>query len=81
MTERIRPRIEDRIGILNPYGQLWTDDTFTDHKAAARHLREFWAKNKDFDIRRYSYAPVVVTVAVVDRPAEQVKPTPFAKDD
>lgn len=35
-------RAIDRYGILNPYGDVWSPDTFSTIALAERHVREFW---------------------------------------
>ncbi len=35
------------IGIVNPYGQLWTDDAFEGCDEAEKHLRDFWGPQAD----------------------------------
>jgi hypothetical protein len=77
MSERIKPRIVDnRYGIINPYGQFWTDDTFASPEQAAASVTAFW-KGNAIDISRFSYVPVVVTIIAVEKPAVQVEPIAF----
>lgn len=47
-------------GILNPYGDLWTWQTFDTPEDARRYVAEFWRNNSKVDLA--SFQPVRVTV-------------------
>lgn len=34
-------------GILNPYGDVWTTETFDTEEAARKHVRDFWHSMPD----------------------------------
>lgn len=54
-----------RYGILNPYGDVWTPDTFNTMLGAEQHVRDFWAKQPDHDLSKYKVVVVNVTVSPV----------------
>jgi len=67
-------RSDDRFGILNPFGDLWTPETFATPKAAADYLFAFWrgggfgeAYREPRQIGKFKVVPVKVTVSVSSR--------------
>ena len=76
-----------RFGILNPYGRIWTSDTFLTREAARRHVDDFWRNFPDpkaRDTSRFTIIPVKVTVAPLPAskaPPETAAPLPGAQDD
>ena len=52
----------DQFGIVNPYGQIWTTDTFDSPEAAQAHLNAFWRGTKEAGIERFAIVPVRVRV-------------------
>jgi hypothetical protein len=76
--KRVEPResFHTRFGIINPYGQFWTDDTFDSIESAERHVRAFW-NGTDTDITRFSYVPVDIVISVSEFGGKQVEPTRF----
>lgn len=57
--EPVEPVVVHRWGIIGPYGNIWTPDTFAKPEDAEDHLRSFWGR-QGFD--GYYAAPVEVTV-------------------
>lgn len=67
MTERkvgktILPYEMEAIGILNPYGQIWSRNTFETVDAAKAYVRDFWKGRPEGELERYRYIPVNVTI-------------------
>lgn len=54
-----------RYGILNPFGDVWTPETFDTMDEARQHVASFWASKPDHDLSKYTIVPVRVTVATV----------------
>ncbi len=54
-----------RYGILNPYGDIWTADTFSTAEEAKRRVTEFWAFDPRRDLSMFAVVPVSVIVSVV----------------
>lgn len=52
-----------RIGIINTYGGLWTDETFETPEAALAYLREYWGPSRK-DLKPFKLAQVIKTVEV-----------------
>ena len=51
-------------GILNPYGNIWTWETFHTEAAAQKHLSDFWKGLEDrTDLGRFKIIRVKVTVS------------------
>ena len=65
-----RPYVDDRFGILNPWGDVWTPDTFDTEEAAREHLRDFWSQpgfgRKYQDVTRFKVVPVTVRVEIAE---------------
>jgi hypothetical protein len=51
-------------GILNPYGRLWTHNTFPSEDAARRHVEAFWRGNPNAGDYVRGLKPVRVNVRV-----------------
>lgn len=54
-----------RYGILNPYGDVWTPDTFNTIAAAQKHIAMFWASQPTKDLSKFTVTLVRVTVSAV----------------
>lgn len=54
-----------RFGIISPYGDVWTCQTFDSREAARQHVADFWKDIGGADLSRYMVARVEVTVRVV----------------
>lgn len=54
-----------RYGILNPYGDVWTPDTFNTMDAARQHVENFWRGQYDKDLSKFVVVPVKVVVSAV----------------
>lgn len=75
LSKRARPHYSDhRWGILNPYGDIWTSDTFETRSAAAAHVVDFWSREgftaadqSPSNINRFRVVPVKVTVSLSNR--------------
>lgn len=53
----------ERFGILNPYGQFWTPDTFNSRDDAEQCIRNFWrGQAADDFLKRAKIIPVKITV-------------------
>lgn len=52
----------ERFGVLNPYGDVWSPETFDTPEEAERHVREFWKDQKGKDLSIFKIVPVGVTV-------------------
>lgn len=50
-----------RFGILNPYGQIWTHNTFDSEADAKGYLERFWEKTPD-NLPGFKVIKVVVTI-------------------
>lgn len=72
---RAKPyRSDRRFGILNPWGELWTDDTFLSEAEAREHVRTFWKRSgfpdttsNPRELAKFKIVPVRVTVSVSNR--------------
>lgn len=64
MTDSKKPQPYSRtaLGILNPWGDVWTSTVFDSEEAARGYLESFWAGNPNADLSRYRFVPVEVTV-------------------
>jgi hypothetical protein len=62
-TKAPRSTSLDRWGILNPWGDVWTVETFDDADRARDHVRAFWAGQQQ-DLTKFSVVPVRVRVSV-----------------
>lgn len=63
VTKAPRSSTLDRWGILNPWGDVWTVDTFNDADSAREYLRAFWSGQKQ-DLTTFRIVPVRVRVSV-----------------
>lgn len=54
------------VGIVNPYGQLWSDEVYDTPEAAIAHLRRFWNGVPAYDESRWSLTMVLVKVTAVE---------------
>ncbi len=62
----IKDRVERRIGIVGPYGNLWTYNTFDSANEAERYVHSFWANVKgDHKLSKYKYVPVELKIKVI----------------
>lgn len=69
--KRRKPARAERWGILNPWGDVWTYDTFDTPEAARKHVADFWRNIKDHrDVRDFRIVRVRITVSA---PAEVVE--------
>ena len=60
-------------GILNPWGEFWTHETFTSEIAAQRHIDAYWPAPDD----RKGFIVVPVRVVIEDgRPLSLARPAP-----
>lgn len=82
MTKVPREQVNTGIGIVNPWGDLWTDKVFDTPEAAIRYLDAFWAEipNVKHDPEHYRLTPVVKTVKALE-PVELWKLSDYAKTD
>lgn len=53
----------NRYGILNPYGDVWSPETFDSMDAALKHLTKFWGPRDD--LSRFTVIPVRVIVSAI----------------
>jgi hypothetical protein len=83
MGETPRPYTEIALGILGPYGNVWTPDTFETIEEARKHVADFWAGQPvEQDLSAFKIVPVEVTVTPIDGPiADCASPTPEADQD
>lgn len=58
--ERVRPHEPGYalFGILNPYGQFWTHQTFFTVEEARRHIAAFWNGRAANELDRFKVVPV-----------------------
>lgn len=61
-----RPYEMSRFGILNPYGDIWTPDTFDSPEEAEEHVAEFF-KGIETDLTMFKVIPVNVTVTAANQ--------------
>lgn len=61
-TKTPRPYKMERFGILNPWGQIWSCNTFETADDARKYLYDFFAKSEDHDTSRFKIIPVNVTI-------------------
>ena len=74
MTKRPKPNSRKTIGILNPYGDIWTTSTFETEEEARKYIADFWRGIQgEADLERFKVIPVVVRVSALDSDSE---PTP-----
>jgi hypothetical protein len=61
-------RTADRIGILNPYGGIWTDTTFRTEAEAMAYVECFWRGNENApNLSKFKPVKVRVTVTCLDQ--------------
>lgn len=61
-------------GILNPYGDLWTWQTFGSEEEARAHVRDFWrGMQGEANTDQFTIIPVKVTVS-------DARPTPSPQE-
>ena len=69
-----KPRGNEGIawGILNPWGDVWTTNTFETEEAARAHVREFWARfPEQRDLTKFKPVRVKVHVSVATPTAQE----------
>lgn len=68
LTKASRPKgytDDTRFGILNPWGDVWTSETFTSEDRARKHIEDFWRGINDAgDLTMFKIVPVRVHVTV-----------------
>lgn len=52
-----------RFGILNPYGDFWTAETFTSEAEARRYIISWWKNAGGVEVDRFKIVPARVTVS------------------
>jgi hypothetical protein len=55
----------DRYGIANPWGDIWTPETFDTMDAARRYIDNYAEKNRKMDMSRHKVVRVAVTVRAI----------------
>lgn len=65
MAKRVKPARRDLFGILNPFGDVWTTDTFETKAQATRYVADFWRTTKDIDLAQFKVIRVRVTVSAL----------------
>jgi hypothetical protein len=72
--KRPKPARGEAYGILNPWGDLWTHDTFQTEALARKHIEDFWRNfpSPPTDLSRFKVIRVKVTVSALQktRPSE-----------
>jgi hypothetical protein len=69
-----KPARGEAWGILNPYGDLWTYETFESEDAVKAYVKRFWS---DFppssrgDLTKFKPVRVRVTVSVLPEPKKE----------
>jgi len=65
--KRAKPARGEAWGILNPWGDVWTHDTFATPEAAKRHLVAFWSQPwfPPTDTDKFRIVRVLVTVSAM----------------
>lgn len=72
-SRMLRPVVKHGWGILNPYGNIWTDKTFESPEEAYEYLKAFWKKATDRELQKFKIVRVTKTVAVEPEPMQQVR--------
>jgi hypothetical protein len=69
-AKRPKPARGKAWGILNPYGDLWTYETFSTAEAAEAYVRLFWkgVRTAPQDLTRFKPIRVKVTVSALKTP-------------
>ena len=62
-TKEPKPYQMKRFGILNPYGDIWSPETFSTEAEAKRHVENFWRGTKRTNLSAFKIIKVNVTVA------------------
>lgn len=74
LTKASRPKgyiDTKRFGVLNPWGDIWTSETFTSEAKARKHIEDFWRGIDDAgDLTRFKVVPVRVHVTVIRQALE-----------
>ena len=65
------------VGIVNPYGDLWSTCVYDTPEAAIASLRAFWKNVSDFDEAKWALTPVRLIVTPMF-PAERWKLCEYA---
>lgn len=65
MAKKSKPyRSTSRFGILNPYGDIWSPETFDTEAEAMAYVEQFWRDTKGVtDLSRFKPVRVRVTVS------------------
>lgn len=68
-ARRPKPARGKAFGILNPYGDFWTYQTFETERAARDYVARFWGqrcfRHTSYDHRKFKVIPVRVTVSAL----------------
>lgn len=74
MGKRPKPARGEAWGILNPWGDFWTYETFATELEAREYVRRFWNSPgflaEPRDLSAYRIVRAKVTVSLADRPKE-----------
>lgn len=65
---KIKPARTSAVGILNPWGELWTYKTFDHADEARAYVERYWREfpgKANVDTGKYEVVPVRVTVSVI----------------
>lgn len=64
MSRRAKPARGKALGILNPYGDLWTYETFDTEAEARAYIAAFWrGMPGEAGLERFTVIPVKITVS------------------
>lgn len=64
-------RTTDRWGVINPWSQVWTSNTFDTRDDAVRYVAQFWGREGSINARRFTFERVCVEVSrLSDGPLE-----------
>lgn len=76
LTKRPKGYIDEtRFGILNPWGDVWSSETFTTEDAARAYINAFWRNVKDpGDLSRFRVVRVRTHVTVPSALQDQKAP-------
>lgn len=61
-------------GVLNPYGQFWSHQTFFTPEEARKYISNFWPGRPAKELDKFEVVPVRVTLEI-DEPASRATPT------
>lgn len=72
-ARRCKPARGEAWGILNPWGDVWTTDTFATEAAARQHIEDFWSQPGFMpqDTGKFRVVRVKVTVSAKPTKAAQ----------